>query len=158
MYILKLNWTAVSLLIILRNRFHLITIGSLSNDDGDDNENGKNARGLICKLCTCFTPFLYFSLTKGDSKFFSDGYVTNSLPSCEKSLLRRKEVLFLDRPVKWKLLKAIHLGPVVRTPVSTNPGLNFNPAFFFLLSKALFRIIFSILFRVSNHQIVGKKN
>ena len=29
------------------------------------------------------------------------------------------------------------LGPVVRMPVSTNPGLNFNPAFFFLLSKAL---------------------
>ena len=49
-------------------------------------------------------------------------------------------------------------GPVIRTPVSTNPGLNFNPAFFFLLSKALCRIIFCILFRVSNHQIVGKKN
>ena len=49
-------------------------------------------------------------------------------------------------------------GPVVRTPVSTNPGLNFNPAFFFLLSKALSRIIFGILFRVSNHQIVGIKN
>ena len=50
------------------------------------------------------------------------------------------------------------LGQVVRTPVTTNPGLNFNPAFFFLLSKALSRIIFSILFRVSNHQIVGKKS
>ena len=25
----------------------------------------------------------------------------------------------------------IELGPVVRTPVSANPGLNFNPAFFF---------------------------
>ena len=49
-------------------------------------------------------------------------------------------------------------GPVVGTPVSTNQGLNFNPAFFFLLSKALSRIIFCILFRVSNHQIVGKKN
>ena len=158
MYILKFNWTAVSFLIILRNRCHLITIGSLSNDDGDGNENGKNAIGLICKLCTCLTPFLYFLSQKVNCKFFSDGYVTNSLPSCEKSLLRRKEVLFVDRPVKWKLLKAIHLGPVVRTPVSTNPGLNFNPAFFFLLSKALFRIIFSILFRVSNHQIIGKKN
>ena len=49
-------------------------------------------------------------------------------------------------------------GPVVRMPVSTNPGLNFNPAFFFVLSKALSRTIFSILFRVSSHQIVGKKN
>ena len=29
------------------------------------------------------------------------------------------------------------LCPVVRTPVSANPGLNFNPGFFFFLSKAL---------------------
>ena len=36
--------------------------------------------------------------------------------------------------------------------------LNFNPGFFFFLSKALSWIIFSILFRVSNHQIVGKEN
>ena len=49
-------------------------------------------------------------------------------------------------------------GPVVRTPVSANSGLNFNPGFFIFLSKALSRIIFSILFRVSNYQIVGKKN
>ena len=49
-------------------------------------------------------------------------------------------------------------GPVVRTPVSTNLGLNFNLGFFFLLSKAVSRIIFSILFRVSNHQFVGKEN
>ena len=48
-------------------------------------------------------------------------------------------------------------GPVVRTPVSTNPGLNFNLGFIFLLSKALSRIIFSF-FRISNHQIVGKEN
>ena len=52
----------------------------------------------------------------------------------------------------------IELGPVVRTPVSANPGLNFNPAFFFMLSKALSWIIFAILFRVSNYQIVGKEN
>ena len=43
-------------------------------------------------------------------------------------------------------------GPVVRMPVSTNPGLNF------FLSKALCRIIFSVLFKVSSHQIVGKEN
>ena len=49
-------------------------------------------------------------------------------------------------------------GPVVGTPVSANPGLNFNPGFFIFLSKALSRIIFSFLFRVSNHQIVGKEN
>ena len=49
-------------------------------------------------------------------------------------------------------------GPVVQMPVSTNPGLNFNLGFFFFLSKALSQIIFSILFRVSNHQNVGKEN
>ena len=52
----------------------------------------------------------------------------------------------------------LNQGPVVRTPVSANLRLNFNPGFFFLLSKALSRIIFLILFRVSNHQIVGKEN
>ena len=50
------------------------------------------------------------------------------------------------------------LGPVVRTPVSANLGLNFNPGFVFFLSKAHSRIIFSILLRVSNHQIVDKEN
>ena len=53
---------------------------------------------------------------------------------------------------------ALQLGPVVQTPVSANPGLNFNLGFFFYLSKALSGIIFSILFRVSNHQIVNKEN
>ena len=51
-----------------------------------------------------------------------------------------------------------HQGPVVRRPISTNPGLNFNLGFFFFCSKAFYRIIFSILFRASNHQIAGKKN
>ena len=51
-----------------------------------------------------------------------------------------------------------HQGPVVRKPVSVNPGLNFNPGFFIFLSKALSQIIFSFLFRVSNYQIVGKEN
>ena len=37
-------------------------------------------------------------------------------------------------------------GPVVRTRVSANPRLNFNPGFFFFLPKALSRIIFSIFF------------
>ena len=46
-------------------------------------------------------------------------------------------------------------GQVVRTPVSANPGLNFNPGFFFLLSKALSWIIFSNFFF---YQIVGKEN
>ena len=49
--------------------------------------------------------------------------------------------------------------PVVRRPISANPGLNFNLGFFFFCSKAFFRIIFSILFRAPNHQqCIGKKN
>ena len=51
-----------------------------------------------------------------------------------------------------------HEGPVVRRPISANPGLNFNLGFFFFCSKVFYRIIFSILFRASNHQIAGKKN
>ena len=49
-------------------------------------------------------------------------------------------------------------GPVVRRPISANPGLNFNPGLSFFLSKAFSRTIFSILFRVANHQTVNKKN
>ena len=37
-------------------------------------------------------------------------------------------------------------SPVIRTLVSANPRLNFNPGFFFLLSKALSQIIFFLLF------------
>ena len=48
-------------------------------------------------------------------------------------------------------------GRVVQRPVSANPGLNFNPGFFFFSSKAFSRKIFSILFRVFNHQIVEKR-
>ena len=44
----------------------------------------------------------------------------------------------------------LNQGPVVRTPVNANPGLNFNLGFFFLSSKALSRVIFYILFISSN--------
>ena len=49
-------------------------------------------------------------------------------------------------------------GPVVLKSTSANPGLNFNLGFFFFSSKVLSCIIFYIVFRVSNHQIVGKEN
>ena len=58
----------------------------------------------------------------------------------------------------FSILSSTQQGPVVRTPVSANPGLNFNPGFLFLLSRALSRIVFSVLFIVSSHQIVGKEN
>ena len=46
-------------------------------------------------------------------------------------------------------------------PISVNPGLNYNPGFFFFCSKALSQLIFSFLLRVSkndNNQIVDKKS
>ena len=49
-------------------------------------------------------------------------------------------------------------GPVVRRPISANPGLDFNLVSFSFLLKAFCRIIFSILFNVSNHQTVDEKN
>ena len=55
-------------------------------------------------------------------------------------------------------LSCYHQGPVVRRPISANPGLNFNPGFFSFCSKAFSRTVSSLLFRASNHQIVGKKN
>ena len=39
-----------------------------------------------------------------------------------------------------------------------NPGLNLNRGFFFLCLKAFSWIIFSVIFRASNHQLVDKKN
>ena len=51
-----------------------------------------------------------------------------------------------------------HLGPVVRRPISAQPGVKFDPVFFFLCSKAFSRLIFSVIFRASNHQPVDKKN
>ena len=49
-------------------------------------------------------------------------------------------------------------GPVVRRPISAKPVVKINPGFFFLCSKAFSRIIFSVIFRASNHQLVDKKN
>ena len=97
----------------------------------------------------------------------------NTAPDCKASSVHRYPLLCHKKMVSPNINRlgpvvqkvdsaiqgiAIYPGPVVRTPVSTNLRLNFNPGFFFLLSKALSRIIFFILFRVSNHQIVGKEN
>ena len=47
-------------------------------------------------------------------------------------------------------------GSVVQRLISTNPGLNCNPAFFISLFKSILRKIFTILFRTSNDQIASK--
>ena len=41
-------------------------------------------------------------------------------------------------------------GPVVRRLISANPGLIFNPGFFFIFQKHFSRIIFSLLYRPFN--------
>ena len=50
------------------------------------------------------------------------------------------------------------LGPVVRRPISANPGLNFNLSFFIPLLKSLFGKIFSVLFKASSSRTLNKKN
>ena len=63
------------------------------------------------------------------------------------------------RNLKYMYIKQETLqGPVVPRPISVNPGLNFNPGFFFYCSKVFSRVISSLLFRASNHQIVGINN
>ena len=49
-------------------------------------------------------------------------------------------------------------GPVVRRPICAKPGIKFNRGFIFLCSKEFSRIIFSVIFSGSNHQLVDKKN
>ena len=49
-------------------------------------------------------------------------------------------------------------GSVVWRPISANPSLNLNQAFFISMFKCLFWIILSVLFRASNNQILDKKN
>ena len=61
---------------------------------------------------------------------------------------------------RWVTLgqrEGAHQNPVVRGPISSNPGLNFNPGFSILFFKGLFQIIPSILFRTCRHQIIDKK-
>ena len=78
---------------------------------------------------------------------------TNGLSS---DLLIVHSPLFFGKINKVKCLPV--QGPVVRRPISANPGLNFNLGFFLFCLKAFYRIIFPIVFRASSIQIVDKKN
>ena len=50
------------------------------------------------------------------------------------------------------------LGPVVRRPISANPGLNFSLGLFIPLLKILFGVVFNVIFKASNRHILDKKN
>lgn len=50
------------------------------------------------------------------------------------------------------------LGSVSRRLTSSNRGLNFDLGLILFCSRAFSLIIFSVLFRASNHQIVDKKS
>lgn len=50
------------------------------------------------------------------------------------------------------------LGTVVRRLISANQGLNYDLDFFIPLFKSLSWIIFSLLRRTFNHQIVDERN
>ena len=58
--------------------------------------------------------------------------------------------LFYDSFISPVFFLYIVQGPVVRRPISANPGVNFNLGFLIPLLKSLFGIIFSVLFEVSN--------
>ena len=58
-------------------------------------------------------------------------------------------------PPMWPMFES--RVPLFERLLAASPQLNFNPGFFFFSSKALSRKVFSILFRVSYHQIVGKE-
>ena len=55
------------------------------------------------------------------------------------------------------LYHSVLQGPLVRRPISANPGLNLNPGFFFFCSKTS-RKNSPTIFRAKNHQIVDNKN
>ena len=60
--------------------------------------------------------------------------------------------------VKMKLeIKTNLTFPLVQRPISANLWLNFILGFFVCCSKAFSWIIFSFIFRASNHKIVDKK-
>ena len=65
---------------------------------------------------------------------------------------------YLELWKKYNKYFSTHLGPVVRRPISANPGLNFNLNFFIPLFKCLFRIVSGVLYRASNNHIRDKKN
>ena len=92
------------------------------------------ASRILGAAITCGTPIWSYLVTKGNNK-----PKTSSLQTIGMKRQNR-------------------LGPIVRRPISAYPGVKFIPGILFLCSKAFSRIIFSVILRASNHQLVDKKN
>ena len=103
-------------------------------------------------------PFLIL-LPLFDSLNKTDIYLRPTRRAGPKCVRLRERKAWWQSAVSKKVKRNKLKDPVVRRGISANPGLNFNPGLLFLCSKAFFSgIIFSILFRASNHQVVCKKN
>ena len=146
----KANW---------RVRFSLPSLGTLSKDAFERRTStGSEAFSLfICLDANKLVLLSFFSLLKTIYPRVS----TKPLPNDAKSPLpvdvRPWKMLLLKLPnhLNGPLTK---LGPVVRKPISAEPGVKFKPGSFLLCLKAFSRIIFCAIFRASNHQLVDKKN
>ena len=90
-------------------------------------------------LATCGATSLLYKLESVVSRITSR-LLRNNIQSCalpQHVPRSKRRFYFLQRI----------LGPVVRRPISANPGLNFNLGFYFSLFKSCLRIIFSIYFQ-----------
>ena len=97
----------------------------------------------------------FFRVGEKNTKFLrAEALICNKILRGEQGTNYLSTKFFRGRPISYGGLQ----GPVVQRLISANPGLNLNLGFFFFCSKAFSWISFSILFRVSNHRIAGKKN
>ena len=75
------------------------------------------------------------------------------------SICEKEQILFCAPPVYQDLSVCRYWPANLHIRAQLFEGrLALNPGFLFLCSKAFPRIIFSVLFRASNHQLVDKKN
>ena len=113
------------------------------------------SKKYICKLfnLSCWVVFLFCTKKK---------LITNLFELVMTKILHkrsRKQTVKIQR-ILIRFLTMVHCnpGPVVWRLIGTNQGLHFNSFFFIPLFKSFFQNIFSVLWLVSSHQIVDKRN
>ena len=127
---------------VLRGHQLSITCLCISSDDKFVFSGSKDCSIIKCNVVTfCF--FLF-----GKYWFLGVVFLVIGTSDSEKNNLHSPKKSWTNDLV----------GLFVWRPISANPGLHFNTGFFFFCSKAFSWVIFSILWRVSNLQIVEKKN